>query len=88
MDRPPTTPIFERLLASVGQSLNPEAARKLVELQIDRRTQAQVAKLADKCNRGTLTATERAEYESFVSASEVIAVLQAQARRLLKRPTG
>jgi hypothetical protein len=77
--------ILERLLEPVSRSLNVEAARKLVRLKADAKTQARVAKLARKCNQGELTAKERAEYERYVTAGNLIAILQAKARLLLKQ---
>ena len=47
--------VLDRLLGPVSSSLNEEAARKLVVLKADRKTQAQVAKLARKCNEGEMT---------------------------------
>lgn len=75
---------LDRLLEPVSSSLNDEAARKLIGLKADRKTQAYVAKLAEKCNEGNLTAEERAEYETCVMAGEFIAILQAKARLLLQ----
>ena len=77
--------ILERLLEPVSRSLNVEAARKLVRLKADAKTQARVAKLARKCNEGELSAKERAEYERYVTAGNLIAILQAKARLLLKQ---
>jgi len=74
---------LERLLDPVAVSLNREAAHKLIGLKADRRTQARVAHLADKCNEGELTAEERHEYEVYVMAGELVAILQAKARLLL-----
>ena len=77
--------ILERLLDPVCSSLNDEAARKLIGLKADAEARARVDELARKCNEGELTPEERAEYESYVLAGEVVAVLQAQARILLSR---
>jgi hypothetical protein len=77
--------IFERILNPVSASLNEEAARKLIGLKADRKAQARVARLARKCNDGTLTSNERTEYETYVLAGEFVAVLQAQARIHLAR---
>lgn len=75
--------VLEGLLEPVSSSLNEDAARKLVKLRASRQVQARVARLARKCNEGTLTPDERTEYETFVMASEFIAILQAKARQLL-----
>lgn len=76
---------MDRLLEPVSQSLNAEAARKLIRLKADAQTQARVDELARKCNEGELTSTERSEYERYVSAGNLIAVLQAKARLLLAK---
>jgi hypothetical protein len=81
-------PVLERLLAPVSRSLNVEAARKLVRLKADAKTQARVDKLARKCNEGELTPGERAEYERYVTAGNLIAILQAQARLILADRAG
>ena len=77
--------ILERLLDPVFSSLNVEAARKLIGLKADAKAQARVDELARKCNEGELTPEERVEYEGYVLAGDLIAVLQAKARLLLSR---
>jgi len=79
------TPILERLLDPVGNILTPEVARKLVKLQFDSTAQARIDKLARKCNEGALTDAERREYETCVCVIDILAILQAKARSLLKR---
>ncbi len=75
--------VLERLLEPVSRSLNIEAARKLVRLKADAKTQARVDELARKCNEGELTPKERLQYERYLTAGNVIAILQAKARLLL-----
>jgi hypothetical protein len=79
------TPVLERMLAPVSDSLNEEAARQLLSLKADRAVQIHVAKLAEKCNEGLLTPEEQAEYESLVTADSVISILEARARFLLSK---
>src|SRR5437762_1249541 len=66
--------LLDRILEPVSSSLNAEAARKLIGLKADSRTQARVAKLADKCNEDTLTPRERREYEMYVMVGHIIAL--------------
>jgi hypothetical protein len=87
MNRRNGSAVLERLLAPVSQSLNAEAARKLIRLKADAKTQARVDRLARKCNEGDLTSRERAEYERYVTAGNLIAILQAEARLLLAKKT-
>ena len=77
--------VLERLLDPVSQSLNVEAARKLIRLKADAPTQARVDELARKCNEDQLTPAERLEYERIVTAGTLIAILQAKARLLLAK---
>lgn len=74
--------VLERLLEPVTSSLNVEAARALLRLKADAKTQARIDKLAHKCNEGELSPLERAEYERYVTAGNLIAVLKAKARIL------
>src|SRR5437868_4946614 len=53
--------LLDRILVPVSSSLNEEAAQKLLTLKADRKTQACVSKLADKCTEGELTREERHE---------------------------
>ena len=78
---------LDRILDPVGRALNEEAARKLIALRVDRKTRARIDRLARKCNEGRLSPKERSEYETFVSAINFVAVLQAKARALLARRT-
>jgi len=78
--------VLERLLEPVTASLNEEAARKLVALRADLALQAHIDVLARKCNEGELTAAERSEYERYVLVGDLLVILQAKARMLLRRP--
>ncbi len=78
--------LLERLLEPVSTSLNDEAARKLIGLKANRKAEARVAELARKCNEGELTPAQRQEYQTYVMAAELIAILQAKARLRLGSP--
>lgn len=78
-----TSHVLDRLLEPVGRSLSAKAARELVSLRADEEAQARVRELAEKCNEGTLSAEERDEYESYVMAASIVAILQAKARARL-----
>ena len=64
--------------------MTPEVAEKLVNLRADSVVQARLEELAAKCTDGALTAAEQAEYNSYVHTLDVLAVLQAKARGVLK----
>jgi len=80
-----STALLERLLEPVSRSLNAEAAKELVKLKADAKTQARVDELARKCNEGELTPSERSEYERYVTAGNLVAILQAKARLTLSK---
>jgi len=77
--------ILDEMLEPVSRSFGLKTARSLVALRVSSRTQARVEKLAEKCNEGKLSASERAEYEAYIQASTLIGVLQAKARRILSK---
>jgi hypothetical protein len=76
---------LDRLFQPVIRTLTPEVAKALVELRAEPAVQARMDELAEKCNEGHLTADEREEYETSIRFGNFIAILQAKARKLLKR---
>lgn len=78
------TDMLDRLLDPVVQCLTPRAARQLASLRADEKAQARVRELAEKCNEGTLSAEERAEYEAYAMAANIVAILQTKARTRLR----
>jgi len=78
-----TTRVLDRLLEPVGRCLSEKAARALASLRADAEVQDHVRALAEKCNEGELSAEERAEYEAYVMAAHIVAILQAKARARL-----
>jgi hypothetical protein len=72
----------------ISRVLTPEAAKEIVNLRVDDETQERIDELADKCNEGTLTPEERAEYQEFVSYFNILTVLQARARTFLEGRNG
>jgi len=77
-------PMLDRLLDPVSNILTPEVARKLVKLRFDTKTQAQINKLARKCNQGKLKDRELREYEMYVNTIDFIGILQTKARSMLR----
>lgn len=82
-DVPTVSSIFDQL----GRLLTPEMARSIAGFRFDAKTQRRIDRLARKCNEGLLTDEERSEYETYVRAIDLIAILQAHARASLKRQT-
>ena len=76
---------MERMLEPVSRSLNDEAASQLVRLKADANIQARVDELASRNNEGDLSPAELAEYERYVAAGTLIAILQAKARQVLAK---
>ena len=73
-----------KLLEPVFRTLPPEAARRIVDLEADEELQRRVELLAQKANEEELTAEELEEYEMYIAAGDILATLQALARRTLR----
>ncbi len=76
--------LLDGLLEPFGECLTPEVAQKLVDMQAGPAVIARVEALADKCNEGTLTPEEHAEYESYVQVNQVMTMLKVRARKFLQ----
>jgi hypothetical protein len=74
---------LDRLLGPLADCWTPEVAAKIADLHADDVVQARVDYLADRANEGLLTDKERDEYDGYLHAIDVIAVLQAKARSQL-----
>jgi hypothetical protein len=72
----------------IGRALTPDAAREILQLRADAETQRRIDDLADKCNEGSLTEEERAEYQEFISLFNILTVLQVRARSVLESRNG
>ncbi len=68
------------LLGANSLRMPEEFAQDLVNLRAPKEVQARIDELAERCNEGTLTDSERVEYEGYVHAIHLIGVLQARAR--------
>ncbi len=77
---------LDRLLEPFAGCLSPDVAAKVANLQADDTMQDRIDYLAERSNEGLLTAEEREEYAGYLHAIDVIAVLQAKARSLLRKP--
>lgn len=81
-------PVLDELVASLGECLTPESARRLLALTADPKLQARVNDLAGRHSRGELSAEEQAEYSRYVSYSTFVAILKSKARQLLANSPG
>ena len=77
------TTVLGRVIAPLGRCLTPAAAKQIISLRADKRAKRRLEQLAAKCDRGTLTPEERAESQLFVEVGDLVALLQAKARRYL-----
>lgn len=78
---------LDGLLEAFSRCLNPEAARQVVQLQIDASLQAQIDQLAEQANEGTLSEADRREYEALINAADIISILKLKARHQLQAKT-
>ena len=85
MKRTSSRAVLDRLADPVTRCLTPEVARQLVKLRIDRKTQAHLDNLADRCTAGRLTSEERDEYQTYVAAIDFLTILQTKARGLIAK---
>ncbi|MBM3223049.1 MAG: hypothetical protein FJZ47_04500 [Candidatus Tectomicrobia bacterium] len=76
---------LDRFLEPVTAAFTPALARTLVDFRVDPALQAHIDVLRQKANEGTLTPEEDAEYEDFVEAVDVMAIMQAKARQFLAK---
>jgi hypothetical protein len=81
-------PVLDRLVGPLSECLTPETAKRLLKLRADPQLQALVNELAEKCNKGTLTPQEQAEYAGYVSFGTFVALLKSKARQLLAKSQG
>lgn len=83
LQQQPPSAILSRLLEPVGEMMPLSFAQELAAMRARPEEQARIDELAERANEGTLTAEERAEYEAYIDAIDVIGILQAKARSVL-----
>ena len=76
---------LDRLLTPVTQCFTPEVAERLIALRAEPDVKARIEELAAKANEGQLSADERAKYEDYVDAVDLIGILQARARTVVAK---
>ena len=82
------TELLGRVIAPLGRCLTPASAKEILSLHASAAARRRIAKLAVKCDAGTLTPDDRAEYQLFVEVGDLVALLQAKARRYLAEHRG
>ena len=83
-----TAPALDRLVGALSECLTPESARRLLALKADAKLQARVDDLAGRCNQGSLTPEERAEYGNYVTFGTFVAILKSKARQRITNSQG
>lgn len=74
---------FDRGAEQLFKLLTPEQWQKLVSMSPDHDLESRIEHLADMSREGELADDERAEYEGYARANNLLAVLQGIARRRL-----
>jgi hypothetical protein len=77
--------IIDRFLDPVADCWTPEVARRMVGARPDAMTEARLEELRVKANEGELSSKEREEYEAFVDALDLFALIKAKARAVLSK---
>jgi hypothetical protein len=77
------TSYLDFLLEPVTQCFSQEVAERLIALPPNPTVQARIEELAERANEGQLSDVERAEYEEYIEAVDLIAILQFRARAAL-----
>jgi hypothetical protein len=72
--------ILERVVAPTAAGISPETARELLKFRFDRHTSADIRRLLQKNNRGTITAEERVLLEKYLRVGQLLDLLHAKAR--------
>jgi len=80
-----TESMIGQVLEPAFRELPPEVARQMIDLKTDEQLQDRIETLAGKANDGELTDAERHECASYVKAGDILATLQAIARRSLQQ---
>ena len=74
---------LDGLLEPLSRCLDAESARRVVDFQIQAPVQERMDMLAERANEGTLSDTERSEYEALTNAADFISILKLKARQHL-----
>jgi hypothetical protein len=80
-----TASALDRFLDPITACFTPQVAQRIAELRLDDDLIARIELLGQKANEGTLTPAEDEEYKDCIDGGDVLAILQAKARRYLKQ---
>jgi hypothetical protein len=76
--------ILARVLGNGQDRLSAQWARQLLALRFSERDEARMNELAERNNRGTLSAAEKDELLGYAKAGCLLGILHSKARRALK----
>jgi hypothetical protein len=71
---------LDGLLEPLSRCLDSESAQRVADFQIDRPVRERIDALGERANEGTLSDSERSEYEALINAADFISVLKLKAR--------
>jgi len=77
--------ILQSIVFPFDEDLDPHAARSLLRIRFDRDAMKQINQLLRKNQRGVISAEERIALEKYIRMGKFIDVLQAKARKALKK---
>jgi hypothetical protein len=80
-----TVSALDRFLDPVTACFTPQVAERVAALRLDPELAARIEQLAQKANEGALTSEEEEEYKDYIEGGDMLALLQAKARRFLKQ---
>jgi hypothetical protein len=78
-----TVSSLDQFLDPISGCLTPQVAQRIVDWRPTDALRSRIEELGRKANEGILTPEEDAEYRDYIDEGDVIALLQAKARRLL-----
>jgi hypothetical protein len=82
-----TVSSLDNFLDPANGWLTPQVAQRIVDWRPDETLRKRIEELGRKADEGTLSPAEDAEYRDYIDEGDVIALLQAKARKLLARRT-
>ena len=71
---------LDGILEPLSRCFDTESARRIVDFQVDRPVQERIDAFAERANEGTLSDSERSEYEALINAADFISILKLKAR--------
>jgi hypothetical protein len=82
-----TVSSLDNFLDPANGWLTPQVAQRIVDWRPDESLRKRIEELGRKADEGTLSPAEDTEYRNYIDEGDVIALLQAKARKLLAHRT-